>query len=201
MERYIEVFGGGGWVLFHKEPSPFEVFNDFNADLVNLYRCIRDKPEKLIQRLEYTLNAREDFEHIRKLLKSKAELTDIQRAAGYYQLIRQSYASTLDSFGGQPTGMWATFPVIRQAAERLQRVVIDNRDFEKVIGQYRFRLPKAGALFDYLKSPAGYFVLLFLPFFLLMLSQGIRFFRLFKQYKERQGPRPQGEETPPASIE
>lgn len=123
-------------MLFHKEPSPFEVFNDFNADLVNLYRCIRDKPEKLIQRLEYTLNAREDFEHIRKLLKSKAELTDIQRAAGYYQLIRQSYASTLDSFGGQPTGMWATFPVIRQAAERLQRVVIDNRDFEKVIGQY-----------------------------------------------------------------
>lgn len=136
VERYIEVFGGGGWVLFHKEPSPFEVFNDFNADLVNLYRCIRDKPEELVQRLEYTLNAREDFEHIRKLLKSKAELTDIQRAAGYYQLIRQSYASTLDSFGGQPTGMWATFPVIRQAAERLQRVVIDNRDFEKVIGQY-----------------------------------------------------------------
>lgn len=44
VERYIEVFGGGGWVLFHKEPSPFEVFNDFNADLVNLYRCIRDKP-------------------------------------------------------------------------------------------------------------------------------------------------------------
>ena len=75
VERYFEVFGGGGWVLFHKEPSPFEVFNDFNADLVNLYRCIRDKPEKLIQRLEYTLNAREDFEHIRKLLKSKAELT------------------------------------------------------------------------------------------------------------------------------
>lgn len=91
VERYIEVFGGGGWVLFHKEPSPFEVFNDFNADLVNLYRCIRDKPEKLVQRLEYTLNAREDFEHIRKLLKSKAELTDVQRAAGYYQLHPPSY--------------------------------------------------------------------------------------------------------------
>jgi DNA adenine methylase len=24
--RYIEVFGGGGWVLFHKEPSFFEVY-------------------------------------------------------------------------------------------------------------------------------------------------------------------------------
>lgn len=44
-------------MLFHKEPSPFEVFNDFNADLVNLYRCIRDKPEELVRRLAYTLNA------------------------------------------------------------------------------------------------------------------------------------------------
>ena len=39
-KRYIEVFGGAGWVLFHKSPgSDFEVFNDFNSNLVNLYRC------------------------------------------------------------------------------------------------------------------------------------------------------------------
>ena len=31
-ERYIEVFGGGGWVLFHKPPgNDFEVYNDFNG--------------------------------------------------------------------------------------------------------------------------------------------------------------------------
>ena len=48
-ERYIEVFGGGGWVLFHKDPgNDFEVYNDFNSLLVNLYRCVRDKPEELI---------------------------------------------------------------------------------------------------------------------------------------------------------
>ena len=28
-ERYIEVFGGAGWVLFHKPPGmDFEVYND-----------------------------------------------------------------------------------------------------------------------------------------------------------------------------
>ena len=27
--RYVEVFGGGGWVLFHKPPrNDFEVYND-----------------------------------------------------------------------------------------------------------------------------------------------------------------------------
>ena len=42
-ERYIEVFGGAGWVLFHKPPdNDFEVYNDFNSNLVNLYRCVRD---------------------------------------------------------------------------------------------------------------------------------------------------------------
>ncbi|MEL5900772.1 DNA adenine methylase, partial [Clostridium sporogenes] len=31
-ERYIEVFGGGGWGLFHKPPgNDFEVYNDFNG--------------------------------------------------------------------------------------------------------------------------------------------------------------------------
>ncbi len=35
--RYIEVFGGGGWVLFHKAPgNDFEVYNDFNPNLANL---------------------------------------------------------------------------------------------------------------------------------------------------------------------
>ena len=68
-ERYIEVFGGGGWVLFHKPPgNDFEVYNDFNGLLVNLYRCVRDKPEELMEALRYVLNAREDFVRIRSAL-------------------------------------------------------------------------------------------------------------------------------------
>ena len=37
-DRYVEVFGGGAWVLFHKLPGKFEVYNDFNPNLANLYR-------------------------------------------------------------------------------------------------------------------------------------------------------------------
>ena len=41
--RYIEVFGGAGWVLFAKEQhsKQLEVFNDLNSDLINLYRCVK----------------------------------------------------------------------------------------------------------------------------------------------------------------
>ena len=44
-DRYVEVFGGGGWVLFYKPPGKFEVYNDFNPNLVNLYRCVREHPK------------------------------------------------------------------------------------------------------------------------------------------------------------
>ena len=134
--RYIEVFGGGGWILFHKSPDGFEVYNDFNPNLANLFRCVRDKPEELIGELEFTLNSRLDFKHIRNELKKPIELTDVKRAAYFYQLIRQSYASGLDSFGAQPCSMWDRFPLIRACCGRLQKVVVENKDFEQIIRQY-----------------------------------------------------------------
>lgn len=136
-ERYIEVFGGGGWVLFHKPPGKeMEVYNDFNPNLVNLYRCVREHPKELIDELTFVLNARLDFDYVREMLHTKTDIPDVKRAAYFYQLIRQSYASGLDSFGAQPCNMWNNFPLILSACERLQKVVIENKDFEKLIRQY-----------------------------------------------------------------
>lgn len=135
-ERYIEVFGGGGWVLFHKPPGrDFEVYNDFNSLLTNLYRCVRDKPDLLMNALKYVLNSREDFERARLALRRK-RTTDVQRAAWFYQIIRYSYASALTSFGSQPHDIRADFPLIEQAHRRLKDVVVENKDFEKLIRQY-----------------------------------------------------------------
>lgn len=80
--RYIEVFGGAGWVLFGREPSSkvMEVFNDYDAELVNIYRCIKYHSDALQHELDLLPDAREVFfdclaqEQVRGL-------TDIQRAA------------------------------------------------------------------------------------------------------------------------
>lgn len=136
-ERYIEVFGGAGWILFHKNPgNDFEVHNDFNSLLVNLYRCVRDKPNELIDALRYCLNSREDFDYVKNCLARDSPASDVQKAAWFYQLIRYSYASGLTSFGSQPHDIWGNFPLIEQAHRRLAKVVIENKDFEKLIRQY-----------------------------------------------------------------
>jgi DNA adenine methylase len=136
-ERYIEVFGGGGWVLFHKPPgSDFEVYNDFNGLLTNLYRCVRDRPDELIGQLRYVLNSREDFERIRSALARDSPASAAERAARFYQIIRHSYASGLKSYAGRPHDIWADFPLIARAHRRLGKVVIENQDFERLIRHY-----------------------------------------------------------------
>ena len=133
-EKYIEVFGGGGWILFAKPPgNDHEIFNDANSNISNLFYCVREHSEELIEKLRYVLNCREDFDRIKHIISEKAEIGDVQRAAEFYQLIRYSYASSCDSFGGKPHSMWSNFPLIEQASRRLQKVVIENKDFEKLI--------------------------------------------------------------------
>ena len=80
-DKYIEVFGGAGWVLFRKPPDKkIEVYNDFNSNLVNLFRCVRDKPDKLKYKLRYVLNSREDFDWIAMLHKKKQEKAVLKTA-------------------------------------------------------------------------------------------------------------------------
>ena len=62
-ERYIEPFGGSGAVLLgKKKPDKFEVYNDYNHNLVNLFQCMRDRPVALIEEIGFlNLNSRDDF--------------------------------------------------------------------------------------------------------------------------------------------
>ena len=42
--RFIDVFGGSGSVLLgNPEICPFEVYNDFDRNLANLFRCMKEQ--------------------------------------------------------------------------------------------------------------------------------------------------------------
>ncbi len=55
-----------------------------------------------------------------------------------------------------------------------------------VLGKYEAHIPKIGAFFHFLKTTPGYFVCIFVPFMMLIVYQGIHFFRLFRRYKKEQ---------------
>ena len=69
--RFVDVFGGSGTVFLSRNPKPgdFEVYNDFDGDLVNLFRCMKDKTLEFIRELGFmTLNSRDDFNLLKKFI-------------------------------------------------------------------------------------------------------------------------------------
>ncbi len=146
--RYIEVFGGAAWVLFAKEShAQLEVYNDANGDLVNLFRCTKYHCSELQKELSFMLNSRELFEDFKSQYNTKG-MTDIQRAARYFMLVKTSYGSDARTFGCVKKDVSVMVKYLESIVERLSKVVVENKDFENLIKVY----DRPNALF-YLDPP------------------------------------------------
>lgn len=133
-DRYIEVFGGAGWILFAKEShAKMEVYNDINGQLVNLFRVVKYHPEALQKELDWILMSREQFFDA---LQDTKGLTDIQRAAKFWIAIKESFGSDCRSFGVRPRNIEDGIAFLRETSKRLRKVVIENEDFEQLIKTY-----------------------------------------------------------------
>ncbi len=92
---YCEPFFGAGWVFFGKDRSKSEIVNDLDGELVNLYRVVQRHPRELLRQLRWIPVAREKWEVAKD---PPRDLTDVERAAFYLLLIRQSFGNkTLNS--------------------------------------------------------------------------------------------------------
>lgn len=132
-ERYIEVFGGAGWVLFNEErPKKIEIYNDYNSELVNLFRCMKYHNEEVKRQLKYLLNSREMFKDFLNEYNANG-LTDIQRAVRFFWLIKTSYGSKLTTYGCCKRNIENMTLMFDDIEKRLNNVVIENQDFEKII--------------------------------------------------------------------
>lgn len=69
--RFIDVFGGSGSVLLgNPNAPPFEVYNDFDRNLVNLFHCMKERTMATVRELGFcNLNSREDFNAFRKFFE------------------------------------------------------------------------------------------------------------------------------------
>nr|WP_319487224.1 DNA adenine methylase [uncultured Caproiciproducens sp.] len=135
-ERYIEVFGGAGWVMFAlKQSAKLEVFNDIDGELINLFRCVKYHCGELEKEIRWVLNSREMFDDYR-MQQACRGFTDIQRAAQYFTLIKESYGSDVRSYGCSKRNIIGAVKYLSDIQDRLQNTVIEHRDFEPLIKTY-----------------------------------------------------------------
>lgn len=128
-------------MLLAKAPSKVEVINDLNGDLVCFYRCVRFHQDALLTELEFVLNSRQEFFDFR----DQPGLTDIQRSARWWFRNRNCFrGGNLGTFGISPTSggggasgsRAARLETIRQLNVRLDRVTVENLDWEKCLSTY-----------------------------------------------------------------
>lgn len=134
--RYIEVFGGAGWVLFSKEPEKhLEVFNDIDSNLINLYRCIKYHCEELQKEIDWLCISREQFFDCKEQLQIRG-MTDIQRAARYFLIIKASFGADRKSFCTSSKNLSNSVEYLTEVKNRLKKVVIENNTYDKIIKTY-----------------------------------------------------------------
>lgn len=151
---YCEPFGGSGTILLEKAPSPAEVLNDINGEVINLFRIMQLHPEEFLRCVRWNLRSREEF---KRLKESPIEvLTDIQRAARIYYLLRAGYGGKLPDagshFAGRMMGSQRPFSIYRieetlyEIHRRLENVTIEHLPYDECVRRYD--APEALFYFD-----------------------------------------------------
>lgn len=134
-----------------KPRSYAEVYNDKWDTVVNVFEVLRDKgaAQELERRLRLTPYSRTEFNkcsdiEISKNLDpiEKARLTILRSFAGFGSASTNAkratgFRSNSNRSGTTPAQDWVNYPNhIRSFIERLQGVVIENRDYREVITQH-----------------------------------------------------------------
>lgn len=147
---YVECFGGGGSVLIQKKRSYAEVYNDKWDTVVNVFEILRDPSlsKELERRLRQTPYSRTEFNKCGDIDISliqdpieKARLTIFRSFAGFGSASTNAKYSTgfranSNRSGTTPAHDWANYPdQIKRFVERLQGVVIENKDYQSIINQ------------------------------------------------------------------
>jgi len=145
---YVEAFGGGASLLFAKIPSPVEVYNDIDEDLVNFFRVLKD-PEKFSRfyaKVVLTPYARSEYKYC---VESWPECEDdIERTYRWFVAIRMSFSGAIRrgwsfnitksrrGMAGAVSRWLSILEELPTIHERFRQVQVEQLDFREVIPKY-----------------------------------------------------------------
>lgn len=150
-KSYLEPFFGSGAVFFKKPPSRIETINDLDGEIINLFRCIRERPEELMRAVACTPYSRGEYEQAWEHFKAGGQNRPDGIEAARLTLVRywQAHGSTVVYKGGWKNDRagreyaydvryWRQLPErIATVAERLKDAQIEQAPAVDVIRRFR----------------------------------------------------------------
>jgi DNA adenine methylase len=151
---YVEVFGGSAIMLLSKDPSKWEILNDFDSNLMNFWSVVQKAHDQFISSFEWELVSRERYEEYKIKYKNGNYDDAIERAKIFYYLVKAGFGADMKNpvFGAAKDKSRLRLKDIeddiKEAHARLQNVTIENKSFEDI-----FRIYDDKDTFFYLDSP------------------------------------------------
>ena len=146
-KAYIEPFSGAASVLIQKTRCKFEMINDQDEEIINVFRVLQDQQttKELEYKLKVTPYARSEYvlaNHIEKLQPvERARRTIIRAFMGFHPsyIHKLSESSTFRVTTEKTvSNAWTSYAdSINTFTDRLQRVTIENKDAFPLIEQFK----------------------------------------------------------------
>lgn len=150
---WVEAFCGSAALTFAKPPSQIEIINDWDGQIVNLFKQLRDHSEELSRVIALTPYALEELEISRK---NEKKLSNIERArrflVGTMMTVNGtpvtkrgrsgfSYSNSFTREGREArVNRWCNMPDrLKSVVGRLKNVRIEKRDARKLVQQFSDR--------------------------------------------------------------
>ena len=107
---YVEPFCGSAAIFWAKRPSPVEILNDLNQELINFYTVCKtpEKYKELLILIDTTLHSRWQFKHASHIYYNPEGYTDVERAWAIWNGFLQAFGGALKNESSGITGAsWA----------------------------------------------------------------------------------------------
>ena len=125
-------------MFFRKYKAKWNVLNDKDNDIVNLYICVLEKKKELIEKLFWLPKSRELFLNFREELNDdKINIPDPYRAAKYFYCIRNSFNKLVHTPFSKNKDMNKDWEKeFKYSRDKLDGATIENLDFEELVEKY-----------------------------------------------------------------
>lgn len=144
---YLEPFAGSSAVFFNKKPGIVETINDLDSNIVNLFRVLRDNPEKLISDVQLTPFSREEYklstipsddpvEKARRFIVRTTQSIGAKPDSGWRNHKKPNTGGTALKWNGLPETLKEA--VVRLKGNNKNIVQIENMDALQLIQKYDF---------------------------------------------------------------
>ena len=153
---YCEPFIGGGAVFFAKNPSPVEVLNDTNKELINFYKVVQSDFVSLEMEIRISLHSRDLHRKASVIYNHPDMFSEIKRAWAVWILSSQSFSAQLDSSWGYDISKNTTTKKIMNNRDRFTEdmaIRLQNVQIESADALYIIRSRDRDESFFYLDPP------------------------------------------------